>query len=133
VNTANVLELGSGTGFIGILVASLQLHAAMPPFDRQMPSVYLTDVNSTVLVRCQNNVRLPCSKFGDVYLLAPFESILMEYSTCRRQIFISSEYTLQVVGLAGFIVGPGTIEVVLWRSQGRHRTWGRYSMYWSRT
>ena len=72
MNTANVLELGSGTGFIGILVASLQLHAAIPPFDRKMPSVYLTDVNSTVLVCCQNNVRLSCSKFGDVYLLALF-------------------------------------------------------------
>ncbi|KAG9313980.1 putative methyltransferase-domain-containing protein [Chiua virens] len=59
VNTSNVLELGSGTGFIGILVASLQLHAA---HGRQMPSVYLTDVNSIVLARCQNNVRLPCNK-----------------------------------------------------------------------
>ena len=65
VDTANALELGSGTGFIGVLVASLQLHASIPPFDRKIPSVYLTDVNSTVLLRCQNNVRLPCSKFGD--------------------------------------------------------------------
>lgn len=73
MDTRNVLELGSGTGFIGILVASLQLHAATPPFDRKMPSVYMTDVNSTVLVRCQNNVRLPCSKSGNAYLLSPFE------------------------------------------------------------
>ncbi|KAF8559946.1 hypothetical protein OG21DRAFT_1400944 [Imleria badia] len=62
VDTSNVLELGSGTGFIGILVASLQLRTAVPPFDRKMPSVYLTDANSTVLVRCQNNVRLTCNK-----------------------------------------------------------------------
>ncbi|KAG8219426.1 putative methyltransferase-domain-containing protein [Butyriboletus roseoflavus] len=63
VDTSNVLELGSGTGFIGILVASLQLHTTIPPFGREMPSaIYLTDVNSTVLVRCQNNVRLPCNK-----------------------------------------------------------------------
>ncbi|KAI9570179.1 putative methyltransferase-domain-containing protein [Boletus coccyginus] len=62
VDSSNVLELGSGTGFIGILVASLQLHAPIPPFGRNMPSVYLTDVNSTVLARCQNNVRLLCNK-----------------------------------------------------------------------
>ncbi|KAG6380795.1 putative methyltransferase-domain-containing protein [Boletus reticuloceps] len=62
VNASNVLELGSGTGFIGILVASLQLQTATPTVDRKMPSVYLTDVNSTVLVRCRNNVRLPCNK-----------------------------------------------------------------------
>lgn len=61
VETSNVLELGSGTGFIGILVASLQLHAALP-FCQKIPSVYLTDVNSNVLARCQNNVGLHCSE-----------------------------------------------------------------------
>ncbi|KAF8140674.1 putative methyltransferase-domain-containing protein [Boletus edulis] len=55
VNASNVLELGSGTGFIGIL-------PRLPTVDRKVPSVYLTDVNSTVLVRCRNNVRLPCNK-----------------------------------------------------------------------
>lgn len=108
-----MLELGSGTGFIGILVASLQLHATIPPFDRKTPSIYLTDVNSTVLVRCQNNVRLPCSKSNKAYLVSPFELFLIEYTTCRRQIFVSSEYALQVVGLVEFIVGPRRLEVVL--------------------
>ncbi|KAH0837947.1 hypothetical protein J3R83DRAFT_6182 [Lanmaoa asiatica] len=32
------------------------------PFERKTPSIYLTDVNSTVLFRCQNNVSLPCNK-----------------------------------------------------------------------
>ncbi|KAF9245703.1 putative methyltransferase-domain-containing protein [Melanogaster broomeanus] len=64
----NVLELGSGTGFIGILVASLQLHAVTSwttdshPDYTNMPTVYLTDVNSVVLARCQNNVQLSCNR-----------------------------------------------------------------------
>lgn len=109
MDTSNVLELGSGTGFIGILVASLQLHAATP-FDRKVPSVCLTDVNSTVLARCQNNARLPCSKLGNTCSLSPFESFPIE---CPRQILVPFEYTLQIVRLAGFIVRPGKPEVVL--------------------
>ncbi|KAF9225355.1 hypothetical protein BS17DRAFT_751056 [Gyrodon lividus] len=68
VTHGNVLELGSGTGFIGILAASLQLHAAISlsssniPECSNMPSVYLTDVNSVVLARCQNNVQLSCNR-----------------------------------------------------------------------
>ncbi|KIL01047.1 hypothetical protein PAXRUDRAFT_821060 [Paxillus rubicundulus Ve08.2h10] len=65
---SNVLELGSGTGFIGILVASLQLHAVISSSTSNLagyvhtPSVYLTDVNSVVLARCQSNVQLPCNR-----------------------------------------------------------------------
>ncbi|KIJ22166.1 hypothetical protein PAXINDRAFT_95582 [Paxillus involutus ATCC 200175] len=68
VTYSNVLELGSGTGFIGILVAGLQLRAvnslstSNPAGYAHMPSVYLTDVNSVVLARCQSNVQLPCNR-----------------------------------------------------------------------
>ncbi|KIJ66389.1 hypothetical protein HYDPIDRAFT_109408 [Hydnomerulius pinastri MD-312] len=65
---STVLELGSGTGFIGILVASLQLHAGAVPSTSKTsgaansPSIILTDVNSAVLTRCQNNIQLPCNR-----------------------------------------------------------------------
>jgi len=90
VDTSNVLELGSGTGFIGILVASLQLHAPIPPFGRKMPSVYLTDVNSTVLVRGQNNVRLLCSKFEDVYLFSLNAQYAVDKSSSHPNIHYNS-------------------------------------------
>ena len=54
-----VLELGSGVGFLGIVVATLQLtsgHAG--------GSLCLTDVNDEVLKACTNNLNLPCSERG---------------------------------------------------------------------
>ncbi|KAH7922694.1 hypothetical protein BV22DRAFT_1037234 [Leucogyrophana mollusca] len=49
-----VLELGCGTGFVGIIVASLMSSNPSP--------IYLTDVNEDVLARCRDNVQLPCNK-----------------------------------------------------------------------
>lgn len=53
-----VLELGSGTGFLGSIVASLtMLHCPQSP-----GKLWLTDVNDEALARCKYNVQLPCSK-----------------------------------------------------------------------
>ncbi|KAI6112469.1 hypothetical protein EDD16DRAFT_1709822 [Pisolithus croceorrhizus] len=64
-----VLELGSGTGFLGILIASLQLRfdltSAVPTDGSQstnLPTIYLTDGNPCVLDRCQHNTKLPCNR-----------------------------------------------------------------------
>lgn len=64
-----VLELGSGTGFLGILIASLHLRfdltsAAPTNFSQSAdpPTIYLTDVNPCVLDRCQHNTKLPCNR-----------------------------------------------------------------------
>ena len=57
--SARVLELGSGVGFLGIIAATLKLtsgHAG--------GSLYLTDVNDEVLKACTNNLNLPCSERG---------------------------------------------------------------------
>jgi len=58
-----VLELGSGIGFLGIIVASLQLlyRAAEKPPQATSPSLWLTDINDEVLVRCRDNVNLLCN------------------------------------------------------------------------
>lgn len=64
-----VLELGSGTGFLGILIASLQLRFDLTSADptdgaqsASPPTIYLTDVNPCVLERCQYNMKLACNR-----------------------------------------------------------------------
>lgn len=54
-----VLELGSGTGFLGIVIASLQrLYGS----GEEAYGCVLTDVNDQVLSRCAHNIKLPCSE-----------------------------------------------------------------------
>ncbi|VDB84326.1 unnamed protein product [Peniophora sp. CBMAI 1063] len=55
----NVLELGSGTGFLGIVAGSLQVLCHEEHND--LPKVVLSDVNDAVLERCADNVRLTCN------------------------------------------------------------------------
>lgn len=64
-----VLELGSGTGFLGILIASLQLRFDLTSADptdgaqsASPPTIYLTDANPCVLDRCQHNMKLACNR-----------------------------------------------------------------------
>ena len=55
----SVLELGSGTGFLSLIVADLQVgHGEM----MESSVLYLTDANEDVLRRCYENVQLPCSR-----------------------------------------------------------------------
>ena len=61
VRGKRVLELGSGVGYLGLVVAAIQLDT--PGKGDPEPSVWLTDVNSVVLSRCRDNLSLPCSTF----------------------------------------------------------------------
>lgn len=54
-----ILELGSGVGYLGLVAAAIQLDS--PVEGDPEPSVWLTDLNSVVLSRCQDNLDLPCS------------------------------------------------------------------------
>lgn len=54
-----VLELGSGVGYLGLVIAALQLNT--PNQESPESSIWLTDVNSIVLSRCRDNLNLPCS------------------------------------------------------------------------
>ncbi|KAI9444909.1 hypothetical protein H4582DRAFT_2108691 [Lactarius indigo] len=64
----SVLELGSGTGFLGLIVADIQVcHGGMIGNS----VLYLTDVNEDVLRRCHENTRLLCnasSRHGNLFV-----------------------------------------------------------------
>lgn len=54
----SVLELGSGTGFLGLIVADIQVgHGGMSGSS----VLYLTDINEDALRRCRENMQLPCN------------------------------------------------------------------------
>ena len=58
------LELGSGVGFLGTVVAKIQ-NVEKRNLRKQGSdvSLWLTDCNEEVLKRCKENVYLPCSEF----------------------------------------------------------------------
>ncbi|KAJ6520354.1 hypothetical protein C8R45DRAFT_1086224 [Mycena sanguinolenta] len=60
VRRKRILELGAGVGFLGSVVASLQLldHRS----DSSSPgTLWMSDINDSVLSRCCDNVHLPCN------------------------------------------------------------------------
>jgi methylase of polypeptide subunit release factors len=61
----SVLELGSGTGFLGLIVADIQVSGGG---GTGHPALCLTDVNDDVLRRCHENTQLPCSRRAAVLL-----------------------------------------------------------------
>ncbi|KDQ09453.1 hypothetical protein BOTBODRAFT_179004 [Botryobasidium botryosum FD-172 SS1] len=71
VRSKRVLELGSGVGFLGILIAGIQQSAlgdndgtlsSGSDMREGVPSLCLTGVNTSVLARCHENIRHSCSK-----------------------------------------------------------------------
>ncbi|KAF9785712.1 hypothetical protein BJ322DRAFT_1055945 [Thelephora terrestris] len=59
VRGKRVLELGCGVGYLGLVVAEIQLSAT--ELENPESSIWLTDVNDVVLSRCRENVNLPCN------------------------------------------------------------------------
>jgi len=67
IANSKVLELGSGAGFLGAIVGHAQMSARdlrgnETVSNANTASLCLTDANEQVLVRCRNNVMLPCNK-----------------------------------------------------------------------
>ncbi|KAF8578735.1 hypothetical protein K439DRAFT_1416909 [Ramaria rubella] len=63
-----VLELGSGAGFLGLIIAALQLdHLNGPGLLEHscFPNLILSDANSEVLERCRQNFQLACNNMND--------------------------------------------------------------------
>jgi hypothetical protein len=55
-----LLELGSGIGFTGIIIGTIQVLSQVQGVSP--PKLWLTDVDETVLSGCRQNIDLPCSK-----------------------------------------------------------------------
>ncbi|KAI0304591.1 putative methyltransferase-domain-containing protein [Russula brevipes] len=54
----SILELGSGTGFLGLVIADIQVSSGgVTPH----PALCLTDVNEDVIRRCRENAQLSCN------------------------------------------------------------------------
>lgn len=64
----SVLELGSGTGLLGLIVADIQVSHGGTTGSSVL---HLTDVNEDVLKRCNENMQLPCnasSRHGNLFV-----------------------------------------------------------------
>lgn len=98
-----VLELGCGSGFLGIIVATIQqtFNKRRQSHHQPLPAVLLTDVNAGVLSRCRDNIRLRCSEWShltfilitlqrvnqvDVLCPAPFQSDFFFCLVCLDQL-----------------------------------------------
>ncbi len=79
-----VLELGSGTGFLGIVIASIQVPSPSPG------ALWLTDVEESVLNRCRENVQLQCSKYPLTIVRSSESLTLLDLSSSNGNI----QYTL---------------------------------------
>ncbi|KAG2138681.1 putative methyltransferase-domain-containing protein [Suillus bovinus] len=64
IRDQTVLELGCGSGFLGIIVATIQQKFNERHQSRRqpLPAVLLTDVNAAVLSRCRDNIQLRCNQ-----------------------------------------------------------------------
>lgn len=90
---SRVLELGSGAGFLGMIIADLQLlsqHSSNgeenAPSDPRRESLWMTDVDEQVLSRCRDNVNLPCSTLA----LSHGSKITRDTNPPDRSSFLSS-------------------------------------------
>ncbi|KAF8528297.1 hypothetical protein JB92DRAFT_3107263 [Gautieria morchelliformis] len=62
VQGRRVLELGSGAGFLGLTMATLQMDRLDNFSGISLPTLVLSDINSDVLSRCRQNFLLPCNR-----------------------------------------------------------------------
>lgn len=91
VRNKRVLELGSGAGFLGIIIASLQQSCVS---NQSSSSLWLTDVNEEVLARCRHNLQMSCSECR-IFKYCIFDFIL----SMQRLFVLPSQHQLPLAGL----------------------------------
>ncbi|KAG0707578.1 putative methyltransferase-domain-containing protein [Suillus ampliporus] len=115
IHDQTVLELGCGTGFLGIVVATLQrkfneCHQSQP---QPLPGVVLTDINAEVLSRCRDNVRLRCnlsSNHPNIYFstLDWFDALSLPLNENAVTAFLSKASVGVVIG-ADIVFDPSLV------------------------
>ncbi|KAF8326370.1 uncharacterized protein EI90DRAFT_1946266 [Cantharellus anzutake] len=128
VQKKRVLELGSGVGFLGILIAQLdgmrkskldETHSGL----RGVPSLALTDVNRTVLERCENNISLPPNWF-DATSLDRKESLKAQLEEINAEVIIGADivYDLDLIHplieTLGMALSAGSVSPQPYRREG---------------
>jgi len=86
VTSTRVLELGSGIGFLGIVVAILQCLNQTTEEFRKSGSLYLTDINDEVLQRCHDNLNLPCSEYFTLVLRLSIHVKVLDLSSLHPSV-----------------------------------------------
>ncbi|KAK0208676.1 hypothetical protein DFS33DRAFT_1380177 [Desarmillaria ectypa] len=105
-----VLELGSGIGFLGMIVGSLQMLAGsptdIPPGDAPRTMLHLTDVDSEVIARCISNIKLPCS---NIYHRQNIRVSMLDWSDALRPDIFAFKARIQQEINADLIIGADIV------------------------
>ncbi|KAF9011079.1 putative methyltransferase-domain-containing protein [Cyathus striatus] len=108
VSSKRILELGSGIGFLGIIIASLQRLSG-----GELPEnpLWLTDVNEEVLARCKKNLSLPCSHPN--YRNLDWLSALDENQISRVTSLLNEDIDADLVVGADIVFDPSLIPALV--------------------
>lgn len=105
IHNQTVLELGCGSGFLGIIVATIQqkFNERHQSHRQPLPAVLLTDVNAGVLSRCRDNVQLGCNHSANhpnitFSTLDWFDALSMPLSENTMTAFLSKANVGVVIG-----------------------------------
>ncbi|KIM47633.1 hypothetical protein M413DRAFT_205482 [Hebeloma cylindrosporum] len=132
VTSKRVLELGSGIGFLAIIVASLQC-LQNPSVDTALSksSLWITDINDEVLARCRDNINLPCnlsSSHPDIHYRNLDWSQSMDADDSCLKALIHEKIDPDLILGADIIFDPqlipslvGTLEIALRPSKGSRK------------
>ncbi|GJJ09916.1 hypothetical protein Clacol_004140 [Clathrus columnatus] len=90
VEHRNVLELGSGAGFLGLIIAQLQLNYQNAQPKDTLTSLMLSDGNSEVLNRCHQNFLLSCNNMCKHHMLY---FTLLEWSDALDQAIMDNRFS----------------------------------------
>ncbi|KAG6830344.1 hypothetical protein H0H92_001137 [Tricholoma furcatifolium] len=103
VKKGRILELGSGIGFLAIILGRLQQFV---PDEGSHRTLWLTDVNDSVLKRCRENFQMPCNMVSS----ANIECRFLDWSDALDTNRVTSLKTLLIEEIdADLIVGADII------------------------